>query len=547
MKKVNVIVKEKTLLELAEDANKGDLIDLKEIATVDTSYLDMIIESGKDKVYESKLEDVKKALNAENNLKLEELKNQIDSLNKDHASQIKLKEQEIDKLYSDKIADLKNQITKLNEEKSHELDNLKNEKQAEIQRLNNQIDSLKNDNQKALTIKEQEVAKAFNDTIADLKKEIELLKQSKKSDIETINSKNEADKNKIIADNNQKYSELEQKYNIIMSQFENRVNQVKLETEAAFNKKISEIETQNKLALADKDAIIQKKDSDFELEKIKLLAEQKDKYEETIREKEDTINNLQRAKASMNVKQTGEDLEAWCDNEVSSYMQNGLLNCTWTKDNKVVREEDESKGSKADYIFKVYASNKHEESELLTSVCMDMKDENPDSVNKKSNSDYYKALDKNREKKNCKYALLVSNLEMDKPNVLPIFKVREYENMYVVRPAYLMTFLNMIASLTTRFAELILSKEVEMLELKTKLDLLEEFEDIKKTYLDKPLESLEKSIESITKSSETIKNACKSIDEQCDKINRSYITQITEKINKYELKLNRGIVKKLQE
>jgi len=176
---------------------------------------------------------------------------------------------------------------------------------------------------------------------------------------------------------------------------------------------------------------------------------------------------------------------------------------------------------------------------------MDMKDENPDSVNKKSNSDYYKQLDKNREKKNCKYAVLVSNLEMDKPNILPIFKVREYENMYVVRPAYLMTFLNMIASLTTRFSELILSKEAEELELKSKFALLEEFEEIKKTYLDKPLESLEKAIADITKNTESISKAVRNIDEQCDKINRSYINQINEKINKYELKLNRSVVKKL--
>ncbi len=248
----------------------------------------------------------------------------------------------------------------------------------------------------------------------------------------------------------------------------------------------------------------------------------------------------------MNVKQTGNDLEAWCDNEVTSYMQNGLFNCTWVQDTKNVRDEDESKGSKADYIFKVYASDKHLDDELLASVCMDMKDENPDSVNKKSNADYYKQLDKNREKKNCKYALLVSNLELDKPNILPIFKVREYENMYVVRPAYLMTFLNMIASLTTRFSELILSKEAEELELKSKFALLEEFEEIKKTYLDKPLESLEKSIADITKNTESISKAVRNIDEQCDKINRTYINQIIEKINKYELKLNRSIAKKLE-
>ena len=250
-------------------------------------------------------------------------------------------------------------------------------------------------------------------------------------------------------------------------------------------------------------------------------------------------------KASLNVKQTGEDLEAWCDNEVTSYMQNGLFNCTWTKDNKVIKEEDEIRGSKADYIFKVFANNEHNENELLATICMDMKDENPDSINKKSNADYYKQLDKNRIKKDCKYALLVSNLEMDKPNVLPIFKVREYEDMYVVRPAYLMTFLNMITSLTTRFASLINSKDKEALELQNKVNLVEEFDNIKNTYLDKPLESLEKNVEAISKDSETIKKVCRDIDEQCDKINRNYISQIQEKLNKFSLKLDRSIVKKL--
>ena len=36
MKKLNVIVKEKSLLELAEDGKKGDLIDLEELTQVDS-------------------------------------------------------------------------------------------------------------------------------------------------------------------------------------------------------------------------------------------------------------------------------------------------------------------------------------------------------------------------------------------------------------------------------------------------------------------------------------------------------------------------------
>ena len=483
MKKVNVIVKNKTLLELQEDAKCGDLIDLAELVEVDTSYLDMLIESGKDSLYEAKLEYVKKILTSENKL-------------------------ELNKLYAE-------------------------------------IEALKKDKENSLKIKEQEVEKKFNDNINELKRQIELLKETKKSEIDSINLKNEADKNKLINESNQKYANLEQKYNILLSELDSKIEKLKLEIENEYTKKINEIETTNKLELSKKDLIIQKKDSDIEIIKMKALEEQKYKFDNLLKEKEEIINNLQRAKANMNVKQTGEDLEAWCDNEVSSYMQNGLFNCTWEKDNKTVKDEDEAKGSKADYIFKIYASKEHKEDELLSSICMDMKDENPDSVNKKSNSDYYKQLDKNREKKNCKYALLVSNLELDKPNMLPIFKVREYENMYVVRPAYLMTFLNMITSLTNRFADLILIKDQEELELKSKFVLLDEFEEIKKTYLDKPLESLEKSIEEITKNTDNIKKAVKNIDDQCDKINRTYINQIMEKINKYELKLNRSVIKKL--
>ena len=256
-----------------------------------------------------------------------------------------------------------------------------------------------------------------------------------------------------------------------------------------------------------------------------------------MKEKDDRINEILRQKASLNVKQTGEDLESWCNNEVNGYMQNGLFNCTWTKDNLVVKDDGENKGSKADYIFKVFASEEHLDNELLASVCLDMKDENPDSVNKKSNADYYKQLDKNRVKKECKYAVLVSSLESDKPNDLPMFKVNEYKDMYVVRPAYLMTFLNMIVSLTIRFKELILIDKKEKLELKNSIDMIEEFNKLKNTYLDKPLESLEKNVSDILKQSENIRNASSKITETCEKTINGYIKDIQEKLNKFEIKL----------
>lgn len=455
MKKINVIVKEKTILELAEDASKGDVIDLKELVQVDTAYIDSIIESGQDKVYQSKLADVRRTLLAENQIVISKLEADINRLNQQAEYNIKLKEKEMDSKYE----------TKIN------------------------------------TIKKQEESK---------------------------------------------YQELEKKYNLLSVRLESELKQKELEIENKYSTELNKLRMEAVLLNSKKEVEIQEVKSKAELELSQALNEQKEKFKEELQTKEEIILNLQRQKASMNVKQTGEDLEAWCDNEVISYMQNGLFNCTWTKDNKVVKGEGEDKGSKADYIFKVYASEAHNEKELLTSVCLDMKDENPDSKIKQTNEHYYKKLEENRIKKDCKYAVLVSNLELAKPNVLPIFKVRDYENMYVVRPGYLMVFLNMIASLSTRFSDLLLSKEHEMIELKSKLDLIEEFKKIKETYLDNPLEALEKQVTAILKSSETIRKASNEIDSACEKINNNYIKKIIDKIDTFEIKLNRAVIKKME-
>ena len=434
MKKIKVIVKDKTTLELLESASTGDIIDLEELVQVDTSYIDKVIESNKDSIYNVKLAKEKELLEAQHKL--------------------------------------------------------------EISKLNNKIELLK-----------QEFQKEKNDA---------------------INEKENASK--------EKYYNLEQEYNKLKDRYDLEISNTKLEVEKSYKDQLNDLKKE-----------IESLKLTSEIEKIKELNTLKQEYNTIITEKEDTINKLQRSKAAMNVKQTGEDLESWCNNEVSSYMQNGLFNCTWEKDNLVVRDSNEQKGSKADYLFKVYVDEKCNERDLLASICLDMKDENPDSVNKKKNADYYKQLEQNRIKKNCKYSVLVSNLEIDRPNDVPIFKVREYENMYVVRPAYLMVFLNMITSLTTRFSDIIQNDEKESLALKGKHQLIEEFNKIKNTYLDKPLASLEATIDTIIKNSSIVKDAAKKIDDSCEKIKNDYILEIEQKITRFELKLNNGIIKKLDE
>ena len=418
------------------------------------------------------------------------------------------------------------------EQKLNELKQVFNlEKNQEVNKLNAEINLLKNQQQTALKELEHNVENKYKDQINELKNDLISLKNLQEAKLKEIKSNDELDKLKALQLKDNAYNEL-------LIQYQNLENKLKL----ALDAKEKEIKAQYELKVNnlvnEKEILLAK----FELEKNKVIEETKGSYEKIVKEKEDYINALQRQKASLNVKQTGEDLESWCDNTVKEQMQNGFYNCTWEKDNKVIKEEHETKGSKADYIFKIYADKDHDPQELLASVCLEMKDENPDSVVKQTNEHYYAALDKNRNKKACQYAILVSNLEMDnKSNILPVFKVREYENMYVVRPGYLMTFLNMITSLTTRFSELILSKEEEKVSIKDKLALIEEFNSIKKTYLEKPLDALQKDIEAIIKANEAISNASRKIEDHCNHVISQYINQIDMKLSKFELNINKKI------
>ena len=254
------------------------------------------------------------------------------------------------------------------------------------------------------------------------------------------------------------------------------------------------------------------------------------------------INRLRLNKSRLNVKLIGEELERWCNNEYLAYAQNGFQTCTWDKDNTVVKDEEDVKGSKADYIFKVYANEEKKPEELLTSVTCEMKNEAPDSVNKKKNSDYYAKLDKDRVKKKCEYALLVSELEWDQDNDVPVQKILGYDKMYMVRPQYLITFLNIIASLGLKFKDVLLDHNREIEQFKESQEIIDEFEKFKETLLDKPLINLAKEIESITSEAQKIKACSDKIMQSADKMTDNILKGMKKKIEDYSI---RKITKKV--
>lgn len=124
--KVKFIVKDKNILELQEDAKKGDVIDLSDEMSIDTTFIDKRIEdefrNNKDKALSDRLEAQKKALEAIHNknmleseqalkLEIERLKNQL--LNKDIEAKtsLALKESELKEAYSEQIQKLNNTIS----------------------------------------------------------------------------------------------------------------------------------------------------------------------------------------------------------------------------------------------------------------------------------------------------------------------------------------------------------------------------------------------------------------------------------------------------
>ena len=256
---------------------------------------------------------------------------------------------------------------KLEEEKEH----LKKTHETEMSALRLEIQNNTKDEINAL-----------NNKIKDLTEQNKLnLANAKQAEIKNLSDLEKAKDEKI--------HELETSLSTLKSQLESEKKKYELEAENKYQKELAE-----KTLLISKMELTSKATEEGlkkDLENLKAQSEKEkteleNKYskevsdikEETSKEKEALENQLREAnrlRTTATIKVIGEDLETWCDREVTSYMQAGFLNCTWEKDNTVIKEDGETKGSKADYIFKIYADDTHQD--LLTSVIMDMKKKKP--------------------------------------------------------------------------------------------------------------------------------------------------------------------------
>lgn len=178
-----------------------------------------------------------------------------------------------------------------------------------------------------------------------------------------------------------------------------------------------------------------------ELEQAKLakqLSEKslKDKYETQIKDRDDAIERLRDMKARLSTKMVGETLEQHCETEFNSIRATAFPKAYFEKDN------DTRSGSKGDYIFRDLDDSDTE----IVSIMFEMKNENDETATKKKNEDFLKELDKDRNEKNCEYAVLISLLEPNSGlyNTGIIDVSHRYQKMYVIRPQFFIPIITLL-------------------------------------------------------------------------------------------------------
>ena len=158
--------------------------------------------------------------------------------------------------------------------------------------------------------------------------------------------------------------------------------------------------------------------------------------DETIKMKDEEISRLKDFKLKLSTKMIGETLEQHCATEFNKLRATAFQNAYFEKDN------DSSGGSKGDFIYK----ESDEAGNEIISIMFEMKNENDETATKKRNDDFFTKLDKDRTKKECEYAVLVSLLETENElyNTGIVDVSYKFKKMYVVRPQFFIPIITLL-------------------------------------------------------------------------------------------------------
>ena len=250
-------------------------------------------------------------------------------------------------------------------------------------------------------------------------------------------------KNQLAAQNNELNNMKDKsaaELKIALSEKEQQITQLKSTIDA--NKSKTELEI--KTALQEKDSLIADLQNKLKLEKSESQFREtnlKQQYDIQLKAKDETSAFYKDFKAKESTKQIGEDLEQYCLSEFNKNRAIGFQNAYFEKDNEVSK----TSGSKGDFIFRDFSGEGDDKIEFI-SIMFEMKNQADETATKHKNEDFFKELDKDRNEKNCEYAVLVSMLEEDNDyyNTGIVDVSYKYPKMYVIRPQFFIQLITIL-------------------------------------------------------------------------------------------------------
>ena len=346
--------------------------------------------------------------------------------------------------------------SKLNQ-KTLEIKELQANKELEIKQLQSDFNQKQNDKeQEVISLKEKLEA---NTQLTKSETQKEYQEQLNQKDLEI--SKLNAKLDQILSQNKINESKTEQEYKLQLQAKENEIQALKnnisnnekvlkanLENtyQTQINKKNLEIQSlkqdmdkakvENELNVK---SIKQDLQNQIEQDKMKYQLQEKnlqEKYDTLLQTKDEQIAYYKDFKLKQSTKMIGESLEQHCEIEFNKLRATGFQNAYFEKDN------DARTGSKGDYIYRELDENGVE----IISIMFEMKNENDKTATKHKNEDFLKELDKDRNEKNCEYAVLVSMLEPENElyNTGIVDKSHRYPKMYVIRPQFFIPMITIL-------------------------------------------------------------------------------------------------------
>ena len=272
--------------------------------------------------------------------------------------------------------------------------------------LHERIEMVEKDKANAIKLAEAAVASTLQKDLA--RKEIELAE--------------------LKADTARALAELDAKKEAELAIMKSKIGNGELEKKLAITEAVNTLEKE-------RDTLASKLENK-EIETKLVISSQKEKYENELKMKDEMIERYKDVKLKLSTKMIGETLEQHCEVEFNKLRATGFQNAYFEKDN------DSKTGSKGDYIYK-----EHDESGTeIISIMFEMKNEGDETATKKKNEDYFKELDKDRNEKNCEYAVLVTLLEADSElyNSGIVDVSYKYPKMYVVRPQFFIPIITLL-------------------------------------------------------------------------------------------------------